>query len=121
MTGQAHCQLSNGGMTLTVERHTAAGTLLTTFERERGAGPFTAADVAYVLSEIPAAARTIQPGQRNTAHRFTTGFGVLWLHVMTGPPAWWLPRLKHEKDGTCMAGWLRLAVAVRFDRKAKSQ
>jgi hypothetical protein len=36
---------------------------------------------------------------------------------MTGPPTWWLPKLRLEKDGTVMAGWLRLAVAVKLDRK----
>jgi hypothetical protein len=28
------------------------------------------------------------------------------------------PRMRREKDGTVMAGWLRLAVAVKFDRAA---
>jgi len=26
--------------------------------------------------------------------------------------------MRREKDGTVMAGWLRLAVAVKFDRAA---
>jgi hypothetical protein len=56
-----------------------------------------------------------QPGQRNISRRAVTRAGTLWTHVMLGPPTWWLPRFRHEKDGTVMAGWLRLAVAVKFE------
>lgn len=38
--------------------------------------------------------------------------------VMAGPPAWRLPRIVRQEDGTRIAGWLYLAVAVRFDRAA---
>ena len=110
--------LSDDGMTLVTKRWTPAGILTSTFNRLPDAGPFTDADVENALSAQPAAARTMQPGQRNQARRIVTRFGTLWLHVMTGPPTWWWPRLKREKDGTLMAGWLRLAVAVKFDRTA---
>ena len=114
MSGPSEHWLSDDGMTLTVERRTPAGTLVTTFNRDHDAGPFTDADVDYVLSERPG--RTMQPGQRNRTRRFVTRFGTLWLHVMTGPPAWRAPQARREKDGTLMAGWLRLAVAVKFSR-----
>ena len=59
----------------------------------------------------------MQPGQRNRTRRTQTRFGVLWTHVMTGPPTWWRPRLRREKDGTVMVGWLRLAVAAKLERE----
>ena len=80
------------------------------------AGPFTDADVEYALSSLPAASATMEPGQRNRSRRFATRFGTLYTHVMTGPPTWWLPRVKRDKDGALMAGWLRLAVAVKLAR-----
>jgi len=109
--------LSDDGMTLVTKRWTPAGILTATYERRPEEGPFTVADVDNVLSEQSAATRTMQPGQRNKRRRFVTRFGTLWLDTMTGPPTWWWPRLKREKDGTVMAGWLRRAVAVKFDRR----
>lgn len=111
--GRAACWLADDGMTLVVKRRTSAGTLTATYDRTHDAGPFTDADVDYVLSE-QRATQTMQPGQRNKTRRFVTRFGTLWLHVMTGPPTWRLPRIKREKDGTLMAGWLRLAAGVKF-------
>ena len=119
MTETTIHNLSDDGMTLIIKRHTPAGILTATFSRDHDAGPFTDADVDNALSMQPAAARTMQPGQRNKARRFVTRFGTLWLHIMTGPPTWWLPRIKREKDSTLMAGWLRVAVAVRFDLAAE--
>jgi hypothetical protein len=58
----------------------------------------------------------MQAGQRNITRRAVTRFGTLWTHIMFGPPTWWLPRLRRERDGTVMAGWLRAAAAVRFER-----
>ena len=110
--------LSDNGMTLIVKRRTPEGILTATYERLHDAGPFTDADVDNALSMEPAATRTMQPGQRNKRRRFVTRFGTLWLDIMTGPPTWWWPRMRREKDGTVMAGWLRLAVAVKFDRAA---
>jgi urease accessory protein UreF len=105
-------------MTLVVKRRAPGGVQTVTLHRQEGAGPFTDADVAAALSQVPRAGRQMQPGQRNTTRRAGTRFGTVWTHVMTGPPTWWLPRLKREKDGTLMAGWLRLAVAVKFERRA---
>jgi hypothetical protein len=108
--------LSDDGMTLAIRRRIPGGTQNVTLRRQDGAGPFTAADIAFALSETPRAAHRMQPGQRNTTRRVVTRFGTVWIHVMTGPPTWRLPRLRRERDGTLMAGWLRLAVAMKVDR-----
>jgi hypothetical protein len=120
VTEQPACRLSDDGTTLVVKRRTPGGILTSTYSRDHDAGPFTDADVNKALSMQPAATRTMQPGQRNTARRWVTRFGTLYLHVMTGPPTWWLPRAVREKDGALMAGWLRLAAAVKFDRHAST-
>ena len=116
--GDAACWLSDDGMTLVIKRRTPGGIQTATYGRSPGTGPFTGANVDYLLSEQRAVARTMLPGQRNKTRRFVTRFGTLWLHVMTGPPTWWRPRVKREKDGTLMVGWLRLAAAVKFDRRS---
>lgn len=112
--------LSPDRMTPVVKRRVPGGRRVATLHRQEGAGPFTDADVAFALSEVREAERGMRPGQRNTARRAVTRFGTVWTHVMTGPPTWWLPKLRRERDGTLMAGWLRLAVAVKFDRQEAS-
>lgn len=107
--------LSEDRRVLVIKRRMPAGILTTTLHRETHAGPFTDADVTYALNQLPAVGRTYQPGQRNLTRRVVTRFGTLWGHIMLGPPTWWLPRIKREKDGTLMAGWLRFAVAVKFE------
>jgi hypothetical protein len=107
--------LSTDRRTLVVTHRTPAGILTTTFNRAARAGPFTDTDVAYAIRSLLASSRTMEPGQRNRSRRFVTRFGTLYAHVMTGPPAWWLPRVLRGKDGALTAGWLRLAVAVKFD------
>jgi hypothetical protein len=107
--------LSADGMTLVIKRRAPGGILTTTYHRDSHAGPFTDADVDQAL-RYSVERHQMQTGQRNRARRTTTRFGTLWTHVNTGPPTWWLPRAKREKDGTVMAGWFRLAVAARFDR-----
>jgi len=106
--------LSPDRMTLVVRRRVPGGIRTVTLHREPRAGPFTDADVAVALSQVPG--RQMQPGQRNATRRTVTRFGTVWTHVMTGPPTWWLPRIKREKDGTVMAGWLRLAAAIKISR-----
>jgi hypothetical protein len=115
MTEPAY-NLSDDGMTLVIRRRVPGGVQNVTLHRQDGAGPFTAADVAFALGEAPRSGRRMQPGQRNTTRRAETRFGTVWTHVMAGPPTWRLPRLKRERDGTLMAGWLRIAVAVKVDR-----
>ena len=116
--------LSADGMTLEIRWRVPGGVKIATVRRQRDAGPFTDADIAAAIDLATAAAgRQMEPGQRNTARRAVTRFGTVWTHVMHGPPTWWLPKLRHEKDGTFMAGWLRLAVAVKVDpgRKGKQR
>jgi hypothetical protein len=107
-------------MTLVVRRRVPGGVKTVTLRRQPDAGPFTAADITAALTQIPEGKR-MQPGQRNTTRRSVTRFGTVWTHVMTGPPTWWLPRLKRERDGTFMAGWLRVAVAVKLDHSQEGQ
>jgi hypothetical protein len=104
-------------MTLVIRQRVPGGVRTATYHREPQAGPFTDADIATALRLTPGAMGGWVPGQRNNSRRTQTKFGTLWTHVMHGPPTWWLPKLKREPDGTLMAGWLRLAVAVRLDRR----
>ena len=120
MTAPAY-KLSDDGMTLVIRQRVPGGTRIATYHREPEAGPFTDADVTLALSLTPAAGRSMQPGQRNNTRRIRTRAGTVWLHIMHGPPTWWLPRVKHERDGTVMAGWLRLAVAMKLDRGGRAQ
>jgi hypothetical protein len=110
--------LSADGMVMRVTRKVAGGTRTATYTRQPGSGPFTDADVQLTLRLTPLAeaGAVMIPGQRSWTRRTVTRFGTLWTHVMTGPPTWWLPKLQRRWDGTLMAGWLRLAVAVKFDR-----
>ena len=108
--------LSEDRRTLVLKRRAPGGILTTTLHREPGAGPFTDEDVTAALDSTRRSAARMQPGQRNITRRAVTRYGTLWTHVMLGPPTWWLPRLRREKDGTLMAGWLRFAAAVKFAR-----
>ena len=109
--------LSADGMTLTIARRAPGGLHVTTVHRQPQAGPFTGAAIAAALGNPPAADR-MHPGQRNRTLRTETRSGVVWTRLMLGPPTWWLPRLRRERDGTVMAGWLRAAVAAKLDRQA---
>lgn len=108
--------LTDSGHTLVIKRREPGGIRTTTLKRQNGAGPFTDADIEHAITHD---AGQMQPGQRNISRRAVTGFGTLWTHVMLGPPTWWRPKAKRERDGTLMAGWLRFAVAVKFDRPAR--
>jgi hypothetical protein len=106
--------LSQDRMTLVITSREPGGVRTVTLNRQPDAGPFTDADVAAARALTPRP--SMQPGQRNRSRRIRTRFGILWTHVATGPPTWWLPRLRREKDGTLMAGWLRFAVALKLSR-----
>lgn len=111
--------LSPDRLTLTIRRRLPGGTQTCTLYRDPAAGPFTGEAVTAALAGTPRP-RQWQPGQRNTTRRTVTRSGILWTRVMTGPPTWWLPKARREKDGTFVAGWLRLAVAARLDRKGRA-
>ena len=108
--------LSEDRRTLVIKRRMPGGIQTVTLNRQPQAGPFTDEDVTAALSATPAASR-MQPGQRNITRRAVTRYGTLWTHVMLGPPTWWVPKVRRERDGTLMAGWLRFAMAVKFDRR----
>jgi len=108
-------RLTEDRRTLVITRRTPAGIQTATYRRQKDAGPFTADEVAAAVSATPAATGGL-PGQRNITRRAVTRFGALYTHVMLGPPTWWAPRVRRDKDGTVMTGWLRLAVAVKFAR-----
>jgi hypothetical protein len=112
--------LSEDRMTLVTSRRVPAGRQIVTVRRQDGTGPFTGADVTAAISNAPAVKQGAMPGQRYVTRRTVTRYGTLWTHIMLGPPTWWAPRLKREKDGTVMAGWLRAAVAVKLDRKERA-
>jgi hypothetical protein len=114
--GRTAYALSADKRTMVIRRRTPAGIQTVTIRRQDHAGPFTDADVAAALSWAPREGG--QPGQRNISRRAVTRAGTLWTHIMLGPPVWWLPRMRREKDGTVMVGWLRFAIAMRFDRAA---
>lgn len=54
-------------------------------------------------------------GQVNRARRFQLGNRVVYVHVNTGPPSWWLPRVR-VKRREVMFGWLRGLVAFSFGK-----
>jgi len=111
--------LSADRRVLVVKHRVPAGVRTITLHRENHASPFSDADVNAVLASLPAA-RAMLPGQRNITRRAVSRFGTLWMHVMLGPPTWRRPRLRRERDGTIMAGWLRAAVAVKFERAGRA-
>ena len=113
--------LSEDRQVLVINRRTPAGVQTATLRRQDSAGAWTGEDVTAAIRATECSAERMQQGQRNITRRAVTRYGTLWAHVMLGPPTWWLPRVKLEKDGTVMTGWLRAAVAVKFDRKERRQ
>lgn len=113
--------LSEDRRTLVIKRRTPAGIQTVTLHRQDGAGPFTGEDVTAALADTQRSATRMQVGQRNITRRAVTRYGTLWTHVMAGPPTWWRPQVRREKDGTLMAGWFRFAVAVRFDHAERRE
>ena len=108
--------LSEDRRVLVIRRRTPAGVQTATLRRQDSAGPWTDEDVAAAIRATERSAERMEQGQRNITRRAATRYGTLWAHVMLGPPTWWGPRVKLEKDRTVMTGWLRAAVAVEFDR-----
>ena len=81
--------------------------------------PFTDADVDQLLASLGEKPH-LEPGERRrTRRKHLTGTWWLYTHVNTGPPTWWLPRVKFERYGV-MVGWFRglVAVAVRRETRA---
>lgn len=77
--------------------------------RAADVGPFDEESIAKVVATASACDR-IQPGETRTTRRLTRR---LLLHVATGPPTWWLPKLEVTRRSV-MVGWLRGLVAVSW-------
>lgn len=66
-----------------------------------------------------------EPGDKRRIKVFRTRVGTFFVHVNTGPPTWWLPRLgasrgpREERPQEVLhvrAGWLRGCVIVSWHR-----
>ena len=107
-------ELSDDHQTMTVRNDGTAVTL-----RSSRAGGFTEADIAPRNSRQPP---RMMCGQVNRVWRFTTARRDLFMHVNTGPPTWWIPRVEMTSkrgDRTVMVGWLRGMVAVSITTRRR--
>lgn len=84
----------------------------------------SAAQAGFTAEQVDAAESSdsshLLPGQINRARRFTVRGRAVFVHVNTGPPAWWLPRLEVDDNGErieVMVGWLRALAAVTVYRQ----
>lgn len=113
----AGATLSDDGLTMTVAVQTAAGVLTATYERDPAAGPFTPEDVALAAQtlEAKAARLAVLPGQSSRTIRLSER---VMLHIATGPPTWWLPRVQIHSNEV-MVGWLRGLVALWWTGKTR--
>jgi hypothetical protein len=112
VTVMPRAELSADGLTLVIRRRVPGGVLVTTLQR---AEPFTADAIALAVRDSGRAGRRMRPGQRNRTRRWAGRYGTVWGYLMLGPPTWRRPRFEVDADGTVMAGWLRVAAAVRFE------
>jgi hypothetical protein len=106
--------VSPDGLTLTIKYRAPGGGILTTTLTR--AAPFTDAAIRLALTDIARHAQRMEVGQRNRTRRWVGEYGELFCHLMLGPPTWWKPKLRLERDGTVMVGWLRAAIAVRYQQ-----
>ena len=86
---------------------------LATLRSGRPSG-FTDADVERAES-VFRFSETLTKEQVNRTHRIPLGNRAVYIHVNTGPPTWWLPRMDW-RDGSLMVGWLRGLVALSVKR-----
>lgn len=104
--------LSDGGYTATLVTMTEAGTRTVTLTREPAAGPFTDEGLDRLV-EISSRLPSLADGERRRVHRTPPIAGHrLYVHINTGPPTWWVPRVQ-VKERSVMVGWLRGLVAVK--------
>jgi hypothetical protein len=75
-------------------------------------GGFTADHIEYARS-FPFNSHLI-PGQVDRARLFRIAGKPFFVHVNTGPPTWWYPRVE-LKRGKVMVGWFRLLVALSWE------
>lgn len=56
---------------------------------------------------------TMVPQQVNRARLFHVGNRDVLLHINTGPPTWWYPRMQITRS-SLMGGWLRALIALSW-------
>lgn len=106
--------LSEDGLQLTVDVVQADGRLRSlTVTRSPNVGPFTPADVEKVVAAALEADR-IMPGEKRTTRRLNDR---VMVHVATGPPTWWIPRVEITRRSV-MVVWLRGLVAISLRDRA---
>lgn len=89
MTSRHH--LSADGLELTVEVDQPDGMVrVLTVTRSAQVGPFTGDDIAQVIAGAQRVDR-ITPGATRLTRRLSRN---VMVHIATGPPTWWLPRLE---------------------------
>lgn len=62
----------------------------------------------------------MEPGQKTVSRRKVVGPWVVYVHLLTGPPTWWLPLVSFKRPGgqrRLLVGWLRGAVAIAVSRR----
>jgi hypothetical protein len=122
VVSDASCEMSPDGMTLTVRVASSRGALTTRIERLPDQ-PWTPTDVdrAVEMCRERLENAGAEPGQSSITRRlWLPGRRHLVVHLMSGPPTWWLPKAS-LKDHALMVGWLQRAVAlwVRADQDAE--
>lgn len=109
-------RVSRPDVALSQDRRTATLTYPTgqtvTYTSDHDGG-FTDAEVDRMARATPS---RMTPGQRSRALRATITGREVFVHVNTGPPTWWTPRVEHthtpQGGHRVMAGWFRAMVAV---------
>lgn len=92
----------------------------TTYRNE----PWTAADAVRSYDFALHRARKMVVGERTSTRRIALPRGWrIFVHVNTGPPTWWRPRLEFHREvwtRTVMVGWLRGLIAIGVGRESGS-
>lgn len=113
-------EVSDDGRTLTIEfvsPNHGAGTLVA--RREDDAPDWTPPDIDKAIKYLLHADRTMLAGEKRRIRRYPLPGGyTLWVHVNTGPPTWWAPRVFRTSDGALVTGWLRALIAVKVTHDA---
>lgn len=111
-----HVTLSTDSRTMTA---TAPDGEVATFRSAQREG-FSPAQVQLAHAGTPRS----RVGQKARIWRWQFRGRELWVHVNTGPPTWWVPRLSATAttiEASMLAGWLQVAVAVAITVSAPRQ
>ena len=88
--------------------------LVTEFTRPAGE-PWTEKDIHDALAQVEQQVPRIAAGEKRWTRAFRWRGWIAFVHLNTGPPTWWLPKIG-ARDGL-MIGWLRVMVAVHIRRQ----